>query len=166
MMQRREAVLTSDKTADVIQVRARLQALQHYSATHMNANTGPFYLQGQYDADVKKTIAAANAQASRGGNVLSQADAICRPRFSSYSIAYTLCVADEQAKLPPSQAPHDTITLPNPNLYRYDFISPRWSPDAAGFSVLLCLFITGVIIFRLVLLVAFKLLIKHYYRGT
>ena len=56
--------------------------------------------------------------------------------------------------------------LPNAALYRYSFISPIWSPDFAGWSVLLTGVILLIIILRLVILVVLRILLKRHYRAA
>ena len=49
MIQRRSAVATADKSGNETQIFNRLQDLQRYSTTHMNASSGVIYLQHQYE---------------------------------------------------------------------------------------------------------------------
>ena len=53
MTERRRAVLSADKAGNMEQIRQRIADLQQYSSAHMNADTGPIYLQEQYNRDVK-----------------------------------------------------------------------------------------------------------------
>ena len=42
-----------------------------------------------------------------------------------------------------------TANIPSTSLYRYDFSSPIWAPNLAGFSILLCLLVIILIILRI-----------------
>jgi hypothetical protein len=165
MAERREAVLAADKSNDSAVTQNRLYDLQRYTTRHMNAETGPFYLEGQYRRDAQKLVDAAKASNTSGININEQAEAVCRPRYTVWSPAYVQCFADELAKYPPSPDPVQNVSLPSTELYRYSFSSPRWSPDFAGWSVALCGIITVMILARLAGLVLLRLLLKRHYRG-
>ena len=68
----------------------------------------------------------------------------------------------EQAKYP-GTASVSQFVPPDPELYRHEFISPMWSPDFAGFSLIIFLLITVVIVLRIIGLVILKLLLKKHY---
>jgi len=163
MMQRREAVLAADKAGDVSVIQSRIYDLQRYSAAHMNADTGVFYLEQQFRRDAQKIVDAASNDTNPNGNINAKADAVCRPQYTVWSQAYVQCFADELAKYPPSPDPVQNVTLPSSSLYRYGFISPLWSPDFAGFSILTCVVILLLIIFRIISLGVLHLLLKRHY---
>lgn len=165
MMQRREAVLAADKTGDISVIQSRLYDLQRYAAEHMNSDTGVFYLEQQYRRDAQKAVDAASNTTNPNGNINAKAEAVCRPQYTVWSPAYVQCFTDELSKYPPSPDPAQNITLPNTSLYRYDFISPLWSADFAGFSVLVCLGLMLMIVVRLASLGVLRLLLKRHYRG-
>lgn len=162
MIQRRTAVITADKAGDAETIRARLFDLQRYSAAHMNADTGTVYLAEQYKRDTQASIEAASARDS-SNNINAKADATCKAQFHGYSQAYVQCFAGELAKYPSGISGPDKANLPNPSLYSHDFFSPDWSPDFAGFSVLICLLVTLVIIVRLLGLLLLRALLHRHY---
>ena len=164
MDQRKDAVIAADKHGNINDIHARLYDLQRFSAAHMNASTNTFYLQGQYDRDTQKALEAAQA-ANPGSNANAEAEAACKPQFSGYSTAYLQCFLREMEKHPTTDKLPD-IKLPSPALYQYNFVSPLWSPDFAGFSVLLCLLLTVVIFSRLMALVVLHLLLKRSFRDA
>lgn len=165
MMQRRDAVLAADKAGDTEAMQSRLYDLQRYASQHMNSDTGVFYLEQQYRRDAQKAADAASNTSNPNGNIQVKADSVCRPQYAAWSIAYVQCFADELAKYPPSPDPAQNVTLPSTSLYRYSFVSPLWSPDFAGFSVLVCIAIILVIVGRLLSLGILRLLLKRHYRG-
>lgn len=165
MVQRRDAVLAADQAGDEEVTQSRLYDLQRYTTAHMNAETGPFYLENQYRRDVEKIVTAASKDTNSQGNIHVKADAVCRPQYTVWSQAYVQCFTDELAKYPPSPDPAQNVSLPSTTLYRHDFASPLWSPDFAGWSVLLMIVILLMIVVRLVSLAALRLLLKQHYRG-
>lgn len=164
MIERRTAVFHADEIGNEETTRSRLFDLQRYAASHMNANSGTIYLEEQYKRDTKKAIAKASAS-NKPNNINVKADAVCKAQFGGYSQAYVQCFASELAKYPASDQP-SKVTLPNPNLYRHEYFSPSWSPDFAGFSVLICLFITVMIVVRLVSLGVLRLMLKRHYHSV
>lgn len=164
MVQRRNAVMSADKHGDVNDIHARVYDLQRYSAAHMNADTNTFYLQGQYDRDSQKALQDAQAAAGGGSNANAEAEAVCKPQFSGYSSAYLQCFLRELEKRPSSEKLPD-IKTPSPALYQYNFVSPLWSPDFAGFSVLVCLLIVTIIIVRITALGVLHLLLKRAFKN-
>lgn len=165
MVQRRDAVLAADQAGDEEVTLSRLYDLQRYAASHMNADTGPLYLENQYRRDVEKIVKAASEDSNAQGNIHVKADAVCRPQYTVWSQAYVQCFTDELAKYPPSPDPAQNVTLPSTSLYRHDFASPLWSADFAGWSVLVMAVIFLMIIVRLIGLAVLRLLLKHHYRG-
>jgi hypothetical protein len=165
MVQRRDAVLAADKEGNPDTIQNRLYDLQRYVASHMNTETGPFYLEGQYRRDAQKLVDAAKDDNNPNGNINAKAEAVCKPQYAVWSPAYVQCFTDELAKYPPSPDPAQNITLPSTNLYRHDFSDPSWSPDFAGWSVLVGVVILLMISMRLVSLGVLRLLLKHHYRG-
>lgn len=165
MIQRRDAVLAADKVGDGEGIVNRLYDLQRYTSAHMNADTGPFYLEQQYKRDAQKVVDAAKNDDNPNGNINAKAEAVCKPQYTVWSTAYVQCFTDELAKYPPSPDPAQNVTLPSPDLYRQNFASPLWSPDFAGWSTLVFIIIIILIVSRLISLGVLRLLLKHHYRG-
>lgn len=164
MIERRTAVFNADELGDEATTRARLFDLQRYAAGHMNSGSGTIYLESQYKRDTQKAIEKASAN-DKPNNINLKADQVCKAQFGGYSQAYVQCFASELAKYPASAGP-TKVQLPNSNLYRHEFSSPVWSPDFAGFSVLICLIISVLIIARLLSLGLLRLLIRRHYHNV
>lgn len=168
MIARRAAVLSADKAANDQETSDRLADLQRFTAAHMNADTGVFDLKEKYDRDVSAIINA-DTGTSGADSPQARADAVCRPANATtvgYSAAYQNCVVNELLKQGQVADPGMAKKLPNAALYRYSFISPIWSPDFAGWSVLLTGVILLIIILRLVILVVLRILLKRHYRAA
>ncbi len=163
MVQRREAVKAADKSGNKDDIRARVFDLQRYVNTHMNADTGIFYLEEQYARDTQKVVDSIN-NASGGQSVNAKAEAICKPQFTHYTYAYTECMLNEILKQRVVD-PADMPKKPSPDLYKYSFLSPLFSWDFAGLSALITLVILMVIIARAISLAVLKMLLKRHYRG-
>jgi hypothetical protein len=165
MDQRRKAVLTADKSGNEASIQSRLYDLQRFSATHMNADTGAFYLENEYKREAQRRVDTAKTYTNPNGNIYAKAESVCRPQFTVWSEAYVQCFADQLAKYPPSANPAENVTLPDVNLYRYSYDSPLWAPGFAGWSVVVVLAIALMIVARLISLGVLQLLLKRHYRG-
>lgn len=163
--QRYESVLTADKEGKDDDTANRMYDLQRYASDHMNAGVEQFDLTYQYERDVKKVIEAATDDSNPNGNVNAKAEAVCRPQFAGWSLAYVKCFTDELAKYPSAPNPADNVVLPSPALYRHAFVSPLWSPDFAGFSLLFFLVIAVIIVVRFTHLGLLYILLKLRHRG-
>jgi hypothetical protein len=163
MVARREAVAAADKAGNNTTTNERLYELQSYAASHMNADTGDVYLQEQYNRDVEKAVKASSAQSTTIADANAKAEAVCHPQYHGWSTAYMNCFLNELAKYPTT----DTLpqpTLPSVSLYRYSFSSPVWSPDFAGWTILVCIILVVAIISRLVSLVVLRFMLRRHYR--
>ena len=165
MVARRDAVLAADKVGDESAIEARLYELQVYSSSHMNADTGTFYLQQQYNRDVEKAVKASSSQSAVAADANAKAEAVCHPQYSGWSTAYMNCFLNELAKYPTAST-LPTPKLPSASLYRYSFASPVWSPGFAGFTILACLLIVVLIIVRLIALLVLRLMMRRHYRAA
>jgi hypothetical protein len=160
MAQRREAVLSADKAGDPEAIKGRLYDLQRYVSTHMNADMGSIYLENQYKRDSQITIDKASRVNNPNGNIYKKAQEVCAPRFTHYSQAYLQCTVDYLTQYSPAGNSDSTVKLPKADAYRFSYLSPLWSPDFAGFSVLICLLIIIMIIARLIGLLVLRLMLK------
>lgn len=164
MIQQRDTVLNADKAGDESATLNALINLQHYVAGHMNADTGPFFLEGLYKQDFKDAYEKASGYQDPNGNVNVRADKVCAPQFTQYSQAYTDCFSAQLKKYPAAPNPAEDITIPNSQLYQHDFVSPRWSLDFAGLSVLICVCIAVIIVARMITLGVLYIMLKWRYR--
>lgn len=160
MIQRRDAVLSADKTGDTNAIKARLYDLQRYVTSHMNADMGSIYLENQYRRDSQQVIDTAGGTSNPNGNIYKKAQEVCAPRFTHYSQAYLQCTVDYLAQYAPASDPGAGVHLPKADAYRYSYVSPLWSPDFAGFAVLFCLLIVVMIFARLIALAVLRMILK------
>ena len=164
MIARRNAVAVADKTGDVDAITQRLADLQSYTSQHMNADTGVMYLQEQYNRDVQRQAQQADQTGStRALEIRREAEAVCKPQFNGWSQAYVQCYVNELSKYPAGEVSADA-TPPSSALYRYSFVSPRWSPDFAGWSLLIAALLALAIVVRFVGLGILRIMLKRHYR--
>ena len=163
MVERRTAVFAADKRGDREQVKQNLYALQRYSSSHMNAGTSAIYLENLYEIDVKEARKKAQSSSGLAAKIIEQADAKCNEQFRGNYQAYSVCFAAEQRKYVGVNGTTSEIQLPNPELYRHAYFSPLWSPDFAGWTILLSIAIALVIAARLLGLIILKLLLRKHY---
>jgi len=158
MVERRQAVISADEQGDKEVIADRLYDLQSYVSSHMNTDLGVgVFLENSYHRDHKEALDKAAAQ----GNVYKKVQEICVPRYTSWSYAYVQCTVDELGKYPSA----DEFRPPNQASYIHSFASPIWSPDFAGFSVLICVAIFIVILIRATGVIILKLLLKSRYKS-
>jgi hypothetical protein len=135
MLELRAAVYAADKNDT--DVRAPLAALQAYVTTHMNTSLSsgttvypPSQLKYTYDRLVQARGSAASDANSR---VYSEAQAYCEAQNSHDFSGRNRVPCIEQYV----QSHSTPATAPIPDaLYKFAFVSPRWSPDLAGWSLL------------------------------
>lgn len=150
MVELREAVYVADQQNG--DVEGALAALRSHVHGHMNTNLvsgknairPPIQLKARYDrlmAGENERIQAQNAAISKTGEQIC-AQAHPAAGFNAPRVA---CLQDYM-----STHAVKTSGVPD-NLYKFDFVSPRWSPDLAGFSILLSGIFTILFIARLLL---------------
>lgn len=162
MAQRRD---TARSATDPGEARERLYDLQKYAIAHMNADTGVFYLDGQYSRDAAVVTEQIKQASGSGQSVNARADALCKPLSTGYSKEYQDCMIREITKGGQVVDPLSLPKYPDKSLYRYSFVSPLLSLDFAGAAVVACLVIILVIIARAVSLLVLKMLLKRRYQG-
>ncbi len=165
MVALRDEVVKADETNGDVQ--AALQNLRNYVMSHMNTNLRskskfatdepPIQLVNQYNRAV---AAAQEAAATATGNqaLYLEAEASCKARQVPLT-ATAQCIQDYVAARSTGSVSKVSVTVPKA-LYTYDFVSPKWSPDLAGWSVVL----TGVLGVLLMLRIAINQAVSHLLR--
>lgn len=135
MTELRQAVYKADKEGG--DVEAALRDLRKHVYAHMNTDlssgsTGvypPIQLKYTYERLLAAELAKAQ---SASGQIYSEAQAYCEKLHpESYSGGPRVpCIRDYVA----SRSGSPAKTIPD-SLYKFDFTSPRWSPDLAGWGV-------------------------------
>ena len=165
MLERRDAVLSADKQGDEQTTIQRLYDLQRHVSGHMNTDIGRgVYLEASYNRDVQNWQTSQYGDANPNGNIYKKAQEICAPRFRNYSAAYLQCTTSELAKFPAAANPATDTSKPRQEAYIHAFASPLWSPDFAGWSVLVFIIILGLIVVRFISIGILALLLRKHYK--
>jgi hypothetical protein len=165
MIERRSAVLAADDAGTGDATINRLYDLQRYVSAHMNTDMGKgLYLEASYKRDIQKADDAAAADLNNNGNIYKKAQDICAPKFTRYSTAYLQCTLGELGKYPAAGDLISSVNYPKPDSYLHVFVSPLWSPDFAGWSVLLCVALILMIVARLVSLLILRIILHRHYK--
>ncbi len=165
MVQRREAVISADKAGDEQIMIQRLLDLQHYVSSHMNTELGRgVYLQNSYNRDLQDWQTNQYGDSNPNGNIYKKAQEICAPQFSNYSYAYIQCTTNELAKYPSAANPASEASKPRQEAYIHSYTSPLWSPDFAGWSVLVFGGIIVLIFIRILSRLVLQIMLKQHYK--
>lgn len=160
MVERRSAVTTADEVGDDQVTKNRLYDLQRYVSSHMNTDMGKgVYLEASYKRDVQAAYTAASSGSN--GNIYQKAQEVCMPQFTHWSYAYVQCSVNELSKY----SAGSELQLPAANLYLYSYASPAWSPDFAGWSVVVCVVILIMIFSRFLGVVILRIMLRQHYKS-
>ena len=166
MVERRTAVVSADDSGDATATINRLYDLQRYVSAHMNTDLGKgVYLESSYKRDYQAAIDAAASDNNPNGNIYKKAQEVCAPQFTRYSYAYLQCTTGELAKYPAASDPASSVKEPALNTYLHSYVSPLWSPDFAGWSVLVSIVLAVMIIVRLVALGILRAVLHRHYKS-
>jgi hypothetical protein len=148
----RDAVYVADKNNTDVQ--QPLKALQAYVTTHMNTNLDAkngVYPPIQLEHTYKRLQAAQQEQFAKGSDLYTEAQHYCEQQNSTDFSGRNRVPCIEQYV-----QSHTTAELPSipEALYKFAFVSPRWSPDLAGWSLVvtvlsLLLFVAALAVKRL-----------------
>ncbi len=152
------ALQADEQNKDVPQA---MTNLRNYIAAHMNTGMGEqgIYLEHSYQRSYAAAIQQAEQEINAGATIYRQADSDCQNSYDKATLftEYVQCVTD---KVSASNVPVGPVTPPPSDLYRFNFVSPAWSSDVAGF-VLLATVLAGVLLVgRIVLLGAVYMLVQ------
>lgn len=145
----RDAVYQADKDAG--DVEGSLQELRAYVASHMNTGLDsgggvypPLQLKYTYERLVKAEKDRVEAATSQ---IYTDAQKHCEALYpGSFSGGPRVPCIEQYVKS------HGTTARSIPDaLYKFDFVSPRWSPDLAGWSLVISLVLLVLAIVRLIL---------------
>lgn len=150
MIERRQAVYTADeKNGDI---EGALRELRQYVYAHMNTNlsTGntavypPIQLEHTY---ARLLTAEQETFRQQNQQIYTDAQAYCeRLHPESYSGGPRVpCIRDYVAS-----KGIQVKSIPD-SLYKFDFVSPKWTPDIAGWSLVISITLFIVLIARLVM---------------
>lgn len=172
MVERRESVENADKAGDIVNLQQRLYDLQRYVSTHMNADPGKIALDHTYKQMYDRKLKEFEEEIKNQSNndTVSKVRAVCdaRARQGGYGRAttqadprYVSCINEEWEKYPAAKVANLQFEAPSTEPYYHTFVSPIWSADYAGWSLLVTIFIAMIIVMRLVVLGMLKLMLRR-----
>jgi hypothetical protein len=166
MIERRAAVIAADEAGDQAVIQDRLYDLQRYVAQHMNTDMGEkgVPLEQSFLRDYEARLEQASGQQNANGDIFKISNEICRARVSRSLTAHKDCMTTELAKYPAGNDLVYEITLPSEPYY-HSFASPLWSPDFAGWSVVVVVIIILMIIVRIISVSILKLMLHRHYKS-
>ncbi|HSX33108.1 MAG TPA: hypothetical protein VLF91_02100 [Candidatus Saccharimonadales bacterium] len=145
----RAAVYTADQQNG--NVEAALQALRSYVGRHMNtslATSDGVYppIQLKYTYQRLQQAEAARVQAVNS-QIYTQAQKLCEAQYpTGFSGGVRVPCIDDYVQQ------HGTTAQPiAQDMYKFDFVSPRWSPDLAGWALALTILLFGLAVLRFAL---------------
>ncbi len=138
MLKLRNAVYAADQNNGDVQ--GTLQRLQAYVTTHMNTNlssgSSAVYPPIQLKYTYQRLLDAESASAAQANSQLyTDAQGYCQAQIpTGFSGRYRVPCIEQYVES------HDTAlpTIPTA-LYEFDFVSPTWSSDLAGWTMLLAI---------------------------
>ena len=157
MIKLRSAVYAADKSNG--NVESALEQLQAYVTTHMNTNldsgNGTVYPPIQLKYTYQRLLQAqSQAAATTNTQLYTEAQTYCQQQDSvDFSGRNRVPCIEQYVQTHDTQLP----TIPAA-LYEFSFISPSWSPDLAGWSLLAASFSAVMLIVSLLA----KLWFRHY----
>jgi hypothetical protein len=150
MVRLRDGVYAADKQGT--DVEDALRELRTFVYGHMNTNLragstsseAPIQLTDTYN----RLVAAEQARvAALGGNSTVYAAALQKCADKTVESEKLQCV---QQYLTDNGGNKFQLSLPSKEFYTFDFVSPRWSPDLAGFSVVIAVASGILLLLRLI----------------
>jgi hypothetical protein len=124
-----------------------LTNLRNYITAHMNTGMGErgIYLEHSYQRAYEAVVTQAEQGTTAGSTIYRQADEQCQALYSKATVfqAYVQCLTDKVAA---SGAAAGLVQPPSSDLYRFNFVSPAWSPDVAGFTLLAATLVGGLLV--------------------
>lgn len=167
MSELRKAVVAADQKGDTAATTAAIDALGKYVTSHMNTSLGDgFYLTASYERAREAAVQAAADTTNPDSALYQKASVECQSASAraAYGGYYVPCVLAKVKELGNSSALTSELQLPRSELYKVNFVSPLWSPDAAGISVTISLLILLIIIGRITGVIVLKFLIKRRFK--
>ncbi len=127
-------------------IEGALRDLREHVHSHMNTDLTPtedsIHPPIQLKYEYERLVQAERDRVARiNAEVNSQAQSACAGAGNER----VNCVAAYVSQ-------HGTKERPIPDdLYKFDFVSPRWSPDVAGWSLIMAILLSGLFVTRLIL---------------
>lgn len=183
MVELKDAVVAADKEGDSEKIKDALNELKSYTEGHTIINiveknggyemffgTGEIYLGNEYTrvttALKVQAQEQAGAYANPNGNIYEKAMSVCQPLAHQYGWTWDhpdhiQCYLDQLGQYEGEDQIESSakVDLPDPALYRYDFVSPVWTFSPFGVVFIVIALISVTIIIRFFLWVILRIAI-------
>lgn len=125
----------------------RLKDLQVFVSQHMNAT--PPKLGSNPGIQLVETYK--RAKTAETARVTAERERIYNEAISFCEAALPQSLLSQRAQCIIDRNASQTVTERQivPDLYRYDFVSPRWSPDLAGWSIIISIVLVGILLLQI-----------------
>ena len=156
MVELRSAVVKADEQSG--DIAGTLEALNQHVFHHMNTKiVRPIELVNTYNKQAAVAVQALSQ--STGQDLYAEGTTQCEQKGIPLS-SIAQCISNYALAHNTSNAPAQ-IKLPDKNRFIYTFATPRWTPDAAGFSVLVTV-VSGLwLLLRLIEYIAVRLIVRR-----
>lgn len=155
MIELRNLVLQADEEQS--DVAGALERLNAHVFSHMNTEiVRPIELVHTYNAQAKKVLE--DATRGSGRDIYAEATAVCE-RQGVPPTVIAQCAANYALENNTSIDPAN-IKLPDKNQFTYSFAAPLWTPDMAGFSLLLSIVTVLWLLIRCIEYIGVRLVLK------
>lgn len=157
MIQLREAVIDADVAGDSETIRTRLADLQSFVSGHMNTDlNGGVLLTETMKRDQESVVNVSSV------NIYKQADEKCKS--NKVYAAYFACMTNYLNGVPEGQAVSNSLFSASKVqlIYTHNYASPLWSPDFAGWSLVICALVLVILISRLISLAYLHFLLRRH----
>lgn len=159
MLKLKEAVILADEQG--VPIEQPLTELRNFVFSHMNtqmrdqsSTEPPIQLVNRFNAYLAEQQEKLKQQGKP--NIYAEAQAQCeRPNVSIVQRAN--CI---QAYVVENSVPQAEIKLPPKEFYTFDFASPTWTPDLAGISLVISIFLWSALFIVLLLKIFTKIFKK------
>lgn len=137
-----------------------LRRLGNYVTNHMNTQLDePVQLAYSYDRATQEVLT--KAQATAEGAIYKKAQEVCEDPNVLLSVR-ALCIQDYVLKhAPPGREPVE-VKFPDKAAYTFNFVSPKWSPDLAGWLVALNIMVATLFVAWISLAWWVRRLLQHH----
>lgn len=149
----RDQLVAADKSGDAAQVQQAARKLQNYVSAHMNTATGRVGFATLYKRDADAAMEKSKPP-EIDSSLYQKATEDCKPQFANYGYeAWASCVATKVNVNPSATLNIADNVSPDRDLYYVEYVSPVWSFDLAGVSLVLLILVVIIIILKALWLV-------------
>lgn len=160
MIELRQAVYDADEQGG--DVEAALRELREYVYSHMNTNlsagNNTIYPPIQLKYTYERLLTEKQVAVGGNGGLYTEAQDYCEEKHPGafYGRDKLPCIREYLSSHGADMDVDETPAIPS-DQYKFDFVSPKWSPDLAGWSLVIAVVLGLALIFRL----GSELLIKY-----